>query len=99
MLGRFHLYEQRTLYKNIDPERGVEVHAIELDVDGTLSYDSVAQSLQLSGQEHLVDAFEQAWAKLTMQPYSGVEHVTGNAIDIGHGLSAPLRLCANPKLP
>ena len=90
------LEQEPFVYQNIDPERGLEAQAIELNVYWMLSGTRIAHSSEVPRQDHFIDRLEQAGPKLPMEPYGRIEHIAADPVYVPH--AASLRLCVSASL-
>jgi hypothetical protein len=94
VLDGLKLYDDRILYEEVYPEAFVEMEAFKLERHWPLPLDRQTAPFQLGRQHRLIDRFEQARSKPSMELIRRVDDLPGYLLNIPHSSLRALRVSA-----
>jgi len=95
-LNRFNLHDEPAVHEQVDPEGSRKVQTVMGEIDRHLPDDGIANPLEATGQQRLVNGFQQPRAKIAMDSNSCIQNIATYLVDIAR---LPLRVSAPPREP
>lgn len=93
---RFDLDNKLIFDQQIHARHFAKIDTVKNNVYRPLPINLISHHRQSTGQQRLIDAFQQAWSNLTMESHRNTNQIVGNLIDVrSHCLCDLCVLCAN----